>query len=315
MLVFEPGGLIIEGAYNLWRGWGVQPKAGDCSLFLAHLRDNVCSGDEELYRWVLAWFAHILRFPRTKIGTALVVRGRQGTGKSIVGEIFGVLIGPSFLKVSMARHLTGNFNALLGERLLVQAEEAFWAGDRAAVGVLKDLITSATIVIERKGLDPDRTANYVRLFVTSNSIWAPRLADHVYGTFPRDNAPFAGEPRRSRLADPAVFAPHRPGERSEEECRDDARPHRHRDTSHRHVHPERNAHDMRHREEPQQDHRQQRCRFHRPPPIRKCERTRDTVALARAGRAPGGGSVLARIVPRSSGARRRAVARIVSGSP
>ena len=79
---------------------------------------------------------------------------------------------------------------------------------------------------------------------------APRPPDHVYGPFPLDYAPLAGDPRRSRLADPTMFAPHGPGERGEEERRHDARPHRHRDASHRHVHPERNAHDIRHREEP-----------------------------------------------------------------
>jgi hypothetical protein len=37
-IVFEPGGTTTEKAWNLWRGWGVDPKAGDCSLFLQHVQ-------------------------------------------------------------------------------------------------------------------------------------------------------------------------------------------------------------------------------------------------------------------------------------
>ena len=46
--------------YNLWRGFAIEPKPGDCSKFLAHLKDNVCEANKELYRWVIAWFAEIM---------------------------------------------------------------------------------------------------------------------------------------------------------------------------------------------------------------------------------------------------------------
>jgi hypothetical protein len=55
-LAFSPD-REVPGFYNLWRGFAVEPKRGDCSKFLAHVRDNVCSGADDLYRWVIAWFA------------------------------------------------------------------------------------------------------------------------------------------------------------------------------------------------------------------------------------------------------------------
>lgn len=54
---------------------------------------------------------------------------------------------------------------------MLQAEEAFWAGDRAAAGALKDLITNDDLVVEFKGLEAIRMRNYVRLFATSNEDW------------------------------------------------------------------------------------------------------------------------------------------------
>ena len=43
-LVFTPG-REVPGYYNLWRGFAVEPAAGDCSKFVAHILDNVCQGD------------------------------------------------------------------------------------------------------------------------------------------------------------------------------------------------------------------------------------------------------------------------------
>jgi hypothetical protein len=79
-LVFSPSG-DVPGHFNLWRGFSVEPKPGDCSKFLAHIRDNVCRGDQELFNWVVGWFAQIVQRPAKKMGTSLAIRGKQGTGK------------------------------------------------------------------------------------------------------------------------------------------------------------------------------------------------------------------------------------------
>ncbi len=170
-VVFEPGKRHTPGAYNLWRGWGVTPKRGDCSLFLNHLREIVCGGDEKLYNWVLAWFADLFQHPRRKPGTSLVLVGEQGTGKTIVGKIIGKLIGRSYRLVASSRLMIGPFNRHLEDCLLLQADEAFWAGDQAGAGVLKDLITNDDQWIERKGIDAVEVRNYLRLLITSNSRW------------------------------------------------------------------------------------------------------------------------------------------------
>ena len=87
---FAPGGDGSPGYYNLWQGFTVEPKQGDCSKFLAHLQNNVASGDEDTYQWILGWWAQIFQQPAIKTGTALVLRGEFGTGKSKVGEVFEV---------------------------------------------------------------------------------------------------------------------------------------------------------------------------------------------------------------------------------
>src|SRR5262249_9763877 len=93
------------------------------------------------------------------------------TGKSIVGKTIGSLLGHHYLPVSKPELVTGRFNGHLAHCLLLQAEEAFWAGDRAAAGALKDLITNEDLVLEFKGLEPGQVKNYTRVFATSNEDW------------------------------------------------------------------------------------------------------------------------------------------------
>ncbi len=169
-LVFAPG-REAPGRYNLWRGFAVEPKPGDCSKFLAHLRDNVCRGDEELFRWAVGWFAEIFQHPDRKSGTSLAIRGKQGTGKTKVGEVVGSLLGDHYVAVADPRYVVGHFNAHLASCLLLHADEGFWAGDHAAEGKLKDLVTGDAHFIEFKGKEPIRVRNFVRLLVTGNPEW------------------------------------------------------------------------------------------------------------------------------------------------
>jgi hypothetical protein len=139
--------------FNTWRGFAVNPRRGDWSLMEAHIKDVLCCGDENLYRYVRCWLANAVQHPGKFGEVALVLRGIQGTGKSIFAHQFGALFGQHYLCLSQARQLTGNFNAHLEDAIVVLVDEAFLAGDAQAEGRLKALITEPTITIERKGID------------------------------------------------------------------------------------------------------------------------------------------------------------------
>lgn len=159
--------------FNLWPGIELKPsRTGSCDLFKAHLKDVVCGGDERLYDWVLQWLAHIVQDPTRLAGTALALRGPQGSGKTLVGEIVGRILGSRlYTKTSRPDELTGRFNGHQEGRLLIQVEEGFWAGEKKAESALKNMITSPTLRIERKFMDPLEISNYARVLITSNSSW------------------------------------------------------------------------------------------------------------------------------------------------
>lgn len=166
-IVFAPG-REVRDAYNMWKGFACTAKPGDCSMFLEHLKTNVCSGDERLFDYLVRWMARAVQNPDTPGEVAVVMRGGRGVGKSFVAKQFGMLFGRHFLHVSNPSHLVGNFNSHLRDVVVLFADEAFFAGDKKHASILKTLITEETITIEAKGVDVEAAPNYVHLIMASN---------------------------------------------------------------------------------------------------------------------------------------------------
>ena len=159
------------GYYNLWRGYAVEPRAGDWSRLKNHIRDVICRGDATLIRYVMAWMAHAVQVPGEPAEVALVLRGAQGVGKGIFVRELGGLFGQHFVHVSHPRHLSGNFNAHLQDAVVVFADEAFGVEDKQSVAVVKMLITERMIPVERKHHDAEMVKNVVHLVMASNDDW------------------------------------------------------------------------------------------------------------------------------------------------
>jgi len=179
-ICFAPEGLKEDDGsgetapwYNLWKGFAYQPDkdAGKFNIWLDHLKMNVAQGNSEHYEWLLDWFAHMFQKPTERIGTSLVFRGEQGTGKTIVGKTVGKLLGLHYMLIDSPHYLTGNFNAHMKAVILLQADEGFWAGNKEAEGRLKGLITSDYQMIEAKNVDAVAMRNLIRLMISSNNDW------------------------------------------------------------------------------------------------------------------------------------------------
>jgi hypothetical protein len=180
-LVFQPGqepeinvpigagGLVKK--LNLWQGFACEAVPGDCSLYLNHLRDNICCGDLVHYEYLLNWMAKGVQYPSEQGQVCFVMQGAKGAGKSVAANVYGSLFGRHFIQVANASHLVGNFNAHLRDCICVFADEAFYAGDKKHEAVLKALVTEDTLMIESKGIDVEPSPNYIRLIMASNNDW------------------------------------------------------------------------------------------------------------------------------------------------
>jgi hypothetical protein len=163
-----------EDNFNIWKGFPVQPVKGDCSLFWDHVRTIICSNKESHYQYVRKWLAHLIQNPWI-IATALVLRGKQGTGKGTFVEAIGKLLGPHYAPLANLDQILGRFNSHLKNAILVLADEAIWGGNKREIGALKSLITEPKLFIEAKGRDGFGIENFNHLIISSNESWAVHL--------------------------------------------------------------------------------------------------------------------------------------------
>lgn len=177
-MVFSPG-QDQPGYLNLWTGWGIEPAEGSCQKYLDFVLDVICSGDGDLFTYIIYWCAHLVQRPQELPETALVFRGREGIGKNTFIEPLENIVGHEhFLMLSSLNQITGRFSGHLANALLVFCNESVWGGDKSAQGVLKSMITDSVQPIEHKGRDLMMIKSYRRMIFATNENWAvPRGAD------------------------------------------------------------------------------------------------------------------------------------------
>jgi len=177
-ILFQPGG-ESNGYLNLWHGWGLEPKAGSCELFLNFVLDIICNEDKSLFDYVMKWCAHMVQRPQELPETALVLRGKEGIGKNTFVTVLGEIVGSEhYLQLTSMNQVSGRFSGHLANALLVFCNEAVWGGDKSAQGALKSMITDNYQPIEYKGKDLVMTMNFKRMLYGSNEEWVvPRGAN------------------------------------------------------------------------------------------------------------------------------------------
>lgn len=163
---FAPLGTCPPGTLNLWSGFGVAPIEGDVEPFLSFVREVICAGSEKLTSFVLAWLAHLIQHPNEKPGTALVLRGAQGTGKSTFADMVMRLLGRHALMLPSAEAMTRNFNSHLLGKVLVVIEETPVRPREA--NLVKQIITQDRLLCEPKGVDAFEVENHIHLVLCTN---------------------------------------------------------------------------------------------------------------------------------------------------
>ncbi len=166
---FQPGVENTGNKFNLFRGWGVEPDPdGDCSLFLAHLKDVICKDDEDLLDYLVQWLANSVQTPMDKPGTAPTLSGGQSAGKGLLGRYLGPIYGPHMHYVGSSDQLLGKYNAWLSGKIMIFGDEAAWPGDKHGRDKLKHLITEERITVEEKHIPVFEIDNYARFIFATN---------------------------------------------------------------------------------------------------------------------------------------------------
>ena len=142
--------------------------------FLNHIKTVIANNNEEVYKYILVWVASILQKPNFKTGTALVILGKQGSGKNLFTNVICKLMARyANENVTSIDSVVGKFNAILeNKKLLVLNElQSIDANKYLNSDALKSIITDYKININQKN-EPERLAENVANFimVSNNNI-------------------------------------------------------------------------------------------------------------------------------------------------
>lgn len=176
---FDPAGADKEVRLNTWQGWPMKPRDGNCDLLL-ELIYHQCSKEtaiaSALYKWLLQWMAWPLQNPGGKMGSAVVMHGPQGTGKSKIFTTLAQIYGYGRRRRNYAIVIDGqslhvNFNLDWENKLFINAEEVVNAHDKWELkNQLKHLVTGETIRVEGKHINAVHNTNRVNISFLSNDL-------------------------------------------------------------------------------------------------------------------------------------------------
>ena len=96
---------------------------------------------------------------------------RKAPANPQLGRVLMRLLGQHAFSITDPRHLVGGFNAHLRDCVFLLGDEAFYAGDKAHVGILKTIITEPTLTIEGKFRDAILVPNFLHVMLTANAEW------------------------------------------------------------------------------------------------------------------------------------------------
>ena len=139
---------------------------------LHHMHHVWCSGNAQLFSFLLGWFKHVIFRPWEKTGVAVVLHGSEGCGKSsVITHIGKGVFGEYFYQITDNEDLTGRFANALADKLLVFLDEALWGGNKKDAGKVKALLTEKHVRVEFKGVDAYYVDNFSNFILASNDIW------------------------------------------------------------------------------------------------------------------------------------------------
>lgn len=170
---FDPSGKDSSVVLNTWQGWPMQPAPGKCALilelfeYLVGLNANA----KEILEWMLKWMAYPLQHPGAKMGTAIIMHGPQGTGKSSGWDVLVSIYG-GYAKVINQRALEDKFNSdWTDSALFILAEEVVARSEMWHVkNELKDMVTGKKVRINTKNLAAYTQKNQMNFVFLSNEM-------------------------------------------------------------------------------------------------------------------------------------------------
>lgn len=168
-IVYKPGGPTITEAaeYNIWSGWGCEPKKGNVKPW-SDLLDHLFGNCKEERDWFERWCALPFQQPGAKMYTAAVLWGvNTGTGKSLVGYTLGRIYGKNFTEIGDKELQDDRKEWAIGKQF-VMGDDVTGQDQRKYADKLKKMITQQKIRIDQKYVPSYEVIDVINYLFTSN---------------------------------------------------------------------------------------------------------------------------------------------------
>lgn len=130
---------------------------------------EICEGSIDNWNYFKHFLAHMIQKPAERLPIAFILKGAQGTGKSLLVDTIGELLGRKhYITSSKPEDFFGTFAEGFLNKLLVNMNECEGKDTIDYEGRLKSFITESSITINQKGIRPFQVNNYARLIITTN---------------------------------------------------------------------------------------------------------------------------------------------------
>jgi hypothetical protein len=171
---FAPGAEPAPNVINTFKGLALKADGlKSCPCILAHI-ELLADGEQGLSEWLLRWLAYPLQHLGAKMQTAVLIRGKQGGGKSVLGDIMLAIYGNAptgYGAVIGQADLESKFNDWMSDILFVVGEEVVSRQGRGEhKNPLKHLVTGKRVRINPKNLPAREEANHANFLFLSNEL-------------------------------------------------------------------------------------------------------------------------------------------------
>ncbi|MFL2648273.1 MAG: primase-helicase family protein [Dehalococcoidia bacterium] len=147
-----------EGAYENYK----RPD-----IMLEHML-WLCNGHDKSRLHILKWIAHLIHKPETRMTHGLIISGSQGTGKSMLAEFVGDIVGDDNYSKVTPSQMKGSFQYwMLGKRFIL-VEEIYENGNWGVYNKIKPYFSDPLVNCNIKNKNEIEFENHVNFMMLSN---------------------------------------------------------------------------------------------------------------------------------------------------
>lgn len=179
-LAYSPGKerFINEPSeFNVWPGWGIEPKKGSAKPFLDLIDHLFTGGDSDAKKWFMSWCACPIQNPGLKMFSSAVLHGiRTGTGKSLIGYTLAKIYGKNFTEVNQM-DIHERHNEWAEAKQFVMGDDVTGSNKRQDADFLKKMITQKELRLNPKYIPSYVVPDRINYYFTTNHADAFFLED------------------------------------------------------------------------------------------------------------------------------------------